>query len=517
MNAISQLAMRAGQSTVYSLFSEQARRAPNAPAMRQGDRSLTYGELHAAVSIASNCLHAAGLRPGDRVAVLSENCIEYTLIQLAAARLGLIVACLNWRLTAQELAYCIGLVRPRLLLASERFEPLRIAAASGIELQFELRRFLMESNGKPPAPTPDVEPESGLLLLFTSGTTGHPKAALISQRAEIARMCALRMDLGLAASDGYIAWSPMYHMGGTEHTLATLMSGGEVAVVDGMNADAIIDALKEMQIGWLLLIPAMIEPLLARLELRVVVPRGVRVVGCMADLVPRELIARTSRTFNAPFLNSFGATETGMPPASADVIPVGTVPDELSKRPSSLCELRIVDTNDVDVATGEIGEILVRAATLFSGYWSAEDVSASEFRHGWFRMGDLFRTTPEGRLEFVGRAKYLIKTGGENVYPAEVERILLADPRIADAAVVRRPDRKWGEIPVAFVARLDNALDEAEVKRLCKAQLAGYKSPRHVLFIEPEDFPRSATGKIVREELELRLLCQAEDEPTAKA
>jgi acyl-CoA synthetase (AMP-forming)/AMP-acid ligase II len=505
MNAVNPLALRAARSTVYSLFSEQARRTPMAPAMRQGLRTLTYGELDAAVSNAAHCLHAAGMRTGDRVAVLSQNCIEYTLIQLAAARLGAIVACLNWRLSPPELSYCIGLVRPRLLLVSERFEALRAATILPVERHCELRQFLQATPGELAAPTLDLDPEAGLLLLYTSGTTGDPKAALISHRAEIARMCALRLDLGLAASDGYIAWSPMYHMGGTEHTLATLMSGGEVAVVDGMDADAIVDALAAIQVGWLLLVPATIEPVLARLEARGVVPRGVRVVGCMADLVPRELIARTSRVFKAPFLNSFGATETGMPPASADVIPIGVAPEELGKRPSSLCELRIVNPAGEDVVPGEAGEILVRAATLFSGYWNAESVNESEFKQGWFRMGDLFRATANGRLEFVGRAKYLIKTGGENVYPAEIERVLLADPRVADAAVVRQPDNRWGEVPVAFIARRDLALDAAAVMLLCRAQLASYKCPKHVRFIEQEDFPRSATGKIVREELELRL------------
>ena len=500
-------ALRASRSTVYSFFQEQARRIPNSVAMQQEGRSLTYSQLYDAVTHAAGRLNSAGVRPGDRIAVLSENSLEYTQIQLAAARLGAIVACLNWRLAAPELAYCIDLVKPRLLLVSERHQQLRTATASKVE-HHELRAFLNVVPGYLSVPTPEVDPESGLLLLYTSGTTGNPKAALISHRAEIARMCALRLDLGLAATDTYIAWSPMFHMGGTEHTLATLMSGGRVVVIDGMNADAVVDALAQFQIGWLLLVPATIETVMNRMEERGVEPRGIRVIGCMADLVPRDLIARASKAFRAPFLNSFGATETGMPPASADVIPVGTNPERLGKKLSSLCELRIVDTQDRDVEPGSPGEVLMRGPTLFSGYWDADRANSSEFRDGWFRMGDLFREVDDARYEFVGRAKYLIKTGGENVYPAEIERVLLADNRITEAAVVRRPDDRWGEVPVAFIARRDATLVAADVLLLCRAQLAAYKCPKQVLFISEDEFPRSATGKIIREDLERRLVIE---------
>ena len=360
---INALAFRASRSTVYSLFCEQARRAPDAIAMQHDGEQLTYAELSDRVMNAAGRLTSAGVRAGDRVAILSENCLEYTQVQLAAARLGAIVACLNWRLSAPEIAYCIQLVEPKVLLVSRRFSALHKACGVAVPAPESLPDFLRVVPGHLAAPCPDVDPESGLLLLYTSGTTGHPKAALISHRAEIARMCALRLDLGLAASDAYIAWSPMFHMGGTEHTLATLMCGGTVVVVDGMKPDAIVDALAAHQVGWLLLVPASIEPVLECIERRGVVPR-VRVVGCMADLVPGELIARTTQALRAPFLNSFGATETGMPPASADVIPVGAVPERLGKRLSSLCETRLVDAAGRDVAAGQPGAVVEQVFDL---------------------------------------------------------------------------------------------------------------------------------------------------------
>jgi fatty-acyl-CoA synthase len=164
-----------------------------------------------------------------------------------------------------------------------------------------------------------------------------------------------------------------------------------------------------------------------------------------------------------------------------------------------------VDANDRDVPDGSPGELAMRGPTLFSGYWRADEANAHDFRGGWFHMGDVFVRNPDGSLDFVDRVKYLIKSGGENVYPAEIERVLLRDPRVAECAVVRAKDPKWGEVPVAFVARRepnDDSLDETTLLALCRGELAGYKQPKQIRFIPVEQFPRSASGKVMRHELE---------------
>lgn len=188
---------------------------------------------------------------------------------------------------------------------------------------------------------------------------------------------------------------------------------------------------------------------------------------------------------------------------------MGEVPIELSKQSSSLCEFRLIDEDGLDVMAGEVGEIVVRGPTLFSGYWNAPEVNAKDFREDWFHMGDLLRQTSSGGFEFVGRSKYMIKSGGENIYPAEIERVLLADARIAEAAVVRKRDPKWGEIVAAFIARSPtvgaNELLGADIEKVCREKLAGYKRPREIHFIAFDDFPRSDSGKIIREALENRL------------
>ncbi|WP_200844782.1 MULTISPECIES: class I adenylate-forming enzyme family protein [unclassified Novosphingobium] len=490
---------KAFAASVYDLVAMRARANPRALAIVQRDLRLDYAALLARVEAIAADFAARGLKRGQRIAILSENRFEYTGAQLACAKLGLIAACLNWRLAEAELHHCVDLVESALLVTSPRYREVAETVAKGRPVA--AIDALGTALGAGAETQSAAQGEDGLLIIYTSGTTGLPKAAVISHRAEIARMCAMRLDMGVEMTDAYVSWAPMFHMGGTEHLLATLMCGGTGVIVDGFDADAIVDALEEFAIGWLMLVPATIEPLLECLAARQAKVRGVKAVGCMADLVPSATIAAITRALGAPYLNSFGATETGMPPLSADLIPVGATPDAFPKQLSMMVDLRLLDAAGNEVADGETGEACVRGPTLFSGYWNAPATNAECFAGGWFHMGDLFRRTPQG-YDFVGRSKYLIKSGGENIYPAEIERVLFADARVNDVIVVRRPDPQWGEVPVAVIARNDASLDEGAVLQLCRDALAGYKRPRHVRFIEMEAFPRSASGKIIREEVE---------------
>ncbi len=491
--------LSAGMATVWDLIASRMDAEPQAIALIEGEERLSYAQLiHRADRIAAD-LAARGVQRGDRVAVLSENCIEYSLTQLACAKLGAVVACLNWRLVAEELAWCIELVDPRVLLASARHMDLARMAYPDRDI-VDLRS--LDRDGQTPV---NAHPEDGFIIIYTSGTTGRPKAAIISQRAQIARMCAFRLDLGLAKDDGYISWAPMFHMGGTEHLFSTLLIGGTVTIMDGFDADRIIDTLEQHRIGWLMTIPATTELLLPRLRERQPDIKGVRVVGAMADMTPIAVIDEITRLLSAPYLNSFGATETGMPPLTGDLIQPNEMPRSLAKKLSILTQLRLVGADGQDVEDGVAGEAWVKGPTLFSGYWNAEQVNRDDFSGGWFHMGDLFRRSPAG-YEFVGRSKYLIKSGGENIYPAEIERVILADPRVSDAIVVRRPDAHWGEVPVAVVARLDDSLAEADIIAICEKNLARYKKPKGVVFIAIEDFPRSTSGKIIRERVEEMVL-----------
>ena len=503
------LVAAAARSTVSGLFVQQAALYPERIAVDDGQRRFSYSELARRSAQLAGLLVARGVRTGDRIAILSENRIEYLETFLAAGRIGAIVACQNWRLARPELAHCLALVRPTLVLASARHAGSLDGLPDGLDalerLEFGQDYEAALANATPHDALAALDPETALLILYTSGTTGLPKGAVLSHRAEIVRNLVTRAEFGVQPRDTFAAWSPLYHMGAAENSLGTLMCGGKVIVVDGFDQSRLVQLVADEPLGWLLLMPGMVGPFADVLEARGVRARSVRVCGVMADLVPPADVARITRALDAPYANTFGATETGCPPCSSSLIPVGEAPRSLSKVQSPFCEVRLVDPDDQQVPIGSPGELAMRGPTLFSGYWQAEKTNRADFRGGWFHMGDVFVRNADGTLDFVDRVKYLIKSGGENIYPAEIERVMFTDRRVRDVAVVRRADARWGEVPVAFVARHDDSLDAAALRALCRVELAGYKQPKGIAFIGYDEFPRSASGKIQRHELEKRL------------
>lgn len=502
------LAAPAASLTIGGLFRHQALYHPRRVALLDRHGEYTYGDVNSRVNRLANWLAKRGVSRGERVAVLSENRAEYLEAQLAAAKLGAIVAAQNWRLAAGELEHCIRLTEPRVILVSERHAPalgdMNHDVPTVLRFGPDYETVLAEaaSSGEP---SNAAQGEDGLLILYTSGTTGLPKGALISHRAEIARGQTFYIDHEIERNDAFVAWAPLFHMVSSDLSLAALCRGSKVIVQDGYDPDALAAVVGRHRIGWLVLMPGMIESFIDAMKRGGVRPAGIKSCGCMADLVPLHQIAEVTRLLEAPYVNSFGSTETGSGPATAGLIPPGVVAENLSKVQSSYCEIRLVDVDDREVPDGEPGELAIRGPSLFSGYWRAPEVNAEDFRGGWFHMGDMFVRNPDGTLDFVDRRKYLIKSGGENIYPAEIERVLLADARIADAVVVRTPDARWGEVPVAFVVPAVDDLAEEDVLACCRGQIAGYKMPKRVRFVTDADLPRSTTGKIKRHELEAQL------------
>ena len=412
---------------------------------------------------------------------------------------------MNWRFTADETAHGLSLTAPALVVASADYAA--TVEAAGFPADLVLGESLEAAMAGAPETDPGfhVEPEDGMTIIFTSGTTGHPKGALISHRAMIARALIYGAELNVPAEDSFVAWTPLFHMGANDFAIATLLRGGRVVVVDGYRPDALIRAIETWPVHYLAVVPGMVEDFIARLRASSRDFRPIGMVGAMPDLVPRRQLKEITELLGAPYLNTFGSTETGIPPATANFIPIGAAPEKLSKAQNRFCEIRLVDADDNDVPDGEPGELAIRGPSLFSGYWGNDEANLEAFRGGWFHMGDVFRRNPDGTLDFVDRVKYMIKSGGENIYPAEIERHILAHPGIADAAVVRKRNDRWGEVPVVFAARADETLTAEQVIAACRGRIAGYKLPKEVHFVAMEDLPRSTSGKIQRHVLEARL------------
>ena len=495
-------------ATVEGVFADRVRVYPDRPALQDGDLIWSFADLDRRVTRLAHVLRDLGVVRGDRVAILSENRPEYVEGVLACARIGAILACQNWRLALPELQHCISLVAPRVILCSARYRANLVQLAlSGVRV-LDLDNEYDDRLAAAPSDSiqVDVDPEDGLLILYTSGTTGLPKGALISHRAEVARAMAARTDFLMAPGDTMAVWMPLFHMGGMDYALTILMGAGKVIVEDGYDPDRLAAIVEREPLGWFILIPGMVESMIQTLKRRNSQPKGIRLCGAMADLVPGHQIAEITNLLNAPYANTFGSTEAGSLPADANPIAIGVVPENLAKRQSPHCEMRLVDQDDNDVPVGIPGELALRSPTLFSGYWDDEGTNGRDFRGGWFHSGDLLVRYRDGSFNFVDRKKYMIKSGGENIYPAEIERILLSDPRITEAIVVRRADDRWGEVPIAFVARSDETVSIADLRKLCRANLAGFKQPKDIRFLDHEEFPRNVSGKVLRHDLEAMLV-----------
>jgi acyl-CoA synthetase (AMP-forming)/AMP-acid ligase II len=508
----SEVIRTAGQRTLGRALASTTVRRGSATALEHDGRALSFSELNSESNRLANALSGLGMERGDRICALSENRLEYALVFYAAAKLGIAVSPLNWRLSAAELGPVIAGVAPRLAFVSARHRSLfaaatgsppevKVVALDGRQDRGEIGFDDLVSSGNPADPGAQVEAEDILIITHTSGTTGFPKGAAISHRALLARAMGFAADQGWEDKETFIAWSPLFHTGGVDGLLASGVIGSKCTIIDGMQPDRIAGTVVRERVNWLFLPPGGIGQVVDALR-RTGRPRGVRLVGSMADLVPPEAIAETTELFGAPYFNSFGSTEAGCYPCATSFVPVGVAPHSLAKRQSAFCDVLLVDEQGHEVPRGEPGEMLVQGPMLFSGYLAGGYAIENDFAGGWFHTGDVMMRNPDGTLDFVERKKYMIKSGGENIYPAEIERLLVRHPGVAEAAVVKKADARWGEVPVACVAVNEPQVDEAGLRAYLDALLARYKMPREFVFLPAGDFHRNITGKIIRSELE---------------
>lgn len=506
--------------TVASAFEASVRRHPSRPALIVDGGTISYAMLHELTGRLANGLVSVGARSDGGIAVVSENRLEHALIFVAGARAGIPVTSVNWRLSPEEIADSIGHLQPDIVAVSRRFLDhgdgwLAPFADDGRAFLVDDRdgsrtalrglwKALIESS-QPRLIGPGPEPEDIVSIVLTSGSTGSPKAAAISQRALVARATVMAAELRMSDSETFIAWSPLSHMVSSDYLLIQLVLGGSVAIVDGFDSHRIGECLRHFRVGWLPVMPGSYGPLLEDIREHGP-PLSLRVVGSMADLVDRRLIAEVTTTMNAQFFNSFGSTEAGTLPAPATLIPIGEAPETLRKQQSAFCDVRLVDEDGSEVDAETPGEMLLRGPTLFSGYWRNPEATLADMTEdGWFRTGDIMVHHDDGTLDFVDRRKYMIKSGGESIFPTEIERVLLAHDAVIEASVVRASDERWGETPVAFVAlRPGASVDEQHLVDFCVEHLARYKRPRRIVFVGVDDFPRNVTGKIIRREMEGR-------------
>ena len=475
-------------------------------------RSLTYGQLHcAATHLARELVTRFALKRGDRVAILSGNRLEHFLLFSVAQKTGLILVPLNWRLAPPEIEHLLGDARPGLLVFETAFQKV-LENVQGAE---ELPRLTMEwletrwpewagepVNWQSPfAPSP----KDPVFILYTSGTTGLPKGALYTHRMLFWNSVNTALRLDLTSQDRTVTCLPLFHTGGW-NVLSTpfLHRGAYFCLTRHFDADMVLRLLEREEATLFMGVPTMLKMMSESPLFETVKLNSLRYFIVGGEAMPLPLIDRWHGK-GVPIRQGYGLTEVGPNVTSLHQR------DAVRKRgsiglPNFYVETRIVDDEGRPVPPGEVGELLLRGPMVTPGYWQQPEATAWAIENGWFHTGDLVRRDEEGFLYVVDRKKHMYISGGENVYPAEIERVLYTHPAVAEAAVIGVPDERWGEVGKAFVVlKSGSRVDANGLKAYCSKHLARYKIPQHFEFVD--SLPKGDTGKVDRRALRQR--CQS--------
>ena len=456
--------------------------------------AVSFAELDRRAAGAAALLAARGVGEGDRVAILCRNRIEFFELLFACARLGTLLVPLNWRMPPAELDGLVADAEPSLLLHGEE-DAAAVArlAAPPASLALDSAYARERDLDRPDRPQRGWAPEAAWYLLYTSGTTGRPKAVIYTFRMALANFVSIGAAIDLRRGDRVPCFLPLFHTAGINlHALPALFAGGTVVVLPGFEAEPLVELIDAGRLDHFFAVPAVYQALVAHPRFAAARRDTVRSWGCGGAPLP-DCLARACLDLGMAVCNGMGMTETGPTALLSDAAGarerIGSV-----GRPQLLCQARIADGEGRELADGEVGEVQFAGPGVTPGYWRNEAATREAFTaDGWLRSGDLGRREGDGHYYIVGRAKEMFISGGENVYPAEVENVLCGHPDIVDAAVVARPDRQWGEVGIAFIQLAPNSAVEG-LHQYCRERLAPYKVPR--AFHPVDEFPRTSAGKI---------------------
>jgi fatty-acyl-CoA synthase len=459
-------------------------------------RTLTYAELDERAGRSASLMAARGIGAGDRVAILSRNRPEFFEILFACAKLGAILVPLNWRMPPAELEGLIADSGPSLLIhgAAEASAAAALAPLPRVDLDDGYEALLAAA---PIRRWRALWPADGIwYLIYTSGTTGRPKGVIYTFRMAIANYVNIGGAIRLTGADRTLAFLPVFHTAGINlHALPTLIAGGRVVAMDGFDADRIITLVEARRLDTIFGVPTVYQGLLEHPRFAAAPLDGVRHWGCGGAPLP-DAIALACRDLGIRLCAGMGMTETGPTAFLVDPADAWTRIGSVG-RPQLLCSARVIGKDGREAAPGEVGELQFAGPGVTPGYWRNPEATAAAFTEdGWLVSGDLARREADGTFRIAGRRKEMFISGGENVYPAEVENVLSAHPAVADAAVLPETDPKWGEVGRAFIQLAQGGLRPApdELKAFCRARLAPYKVPRRFDYVA--EFPRTSAGKI---------------------
>ncbi|MFN8533697.1 MAG: o-succinylbenzoate--CoA ligase [Dehalococcoidia bacterium] len=476
---------------------QRAALTPNRTALSFEGKAWTFAELDRWAEGIAEGLRLRGVRPGDRVALLADNSAAFAAVVHAVPRTGSILLLLNSRLTATELAWQLTDCRASLVIGDERNQVAALRAADEARVRSASLDDLGGREAGRAAPPRQIDLDAVHSIVYTSGTTGRPKGALLTFGNQTWSALGSLVNLGLQSDDCWLACLPLFHVGGLAILIRGAIYGIRTAILRQFEPAAVNAAIDRDRVSIVSAVAIMLQRMLDARDDRPF-PATLRGVLLGGGPAPRDLLERATR-IGVPVIQTYGLTETAsqvttLAPEDA-LVRLGS-----AGKPLFPTEVRIVDTNGQSLPPGAGGEIVVRGPTVSPGYFGSPARPAEE----WLHTGDIGILDRDGYLTVLDRRDDLIVTGGENVYPAEVEAALRTHPLVEDAGVAGVSDADWGQRVIAFVVPSPGAtVDIGALVDFCRQRLAGYKAPREIRIVE--DLPRNAAGKLLRSELRRRM------------
>lgn len=487
----------------------QAKHQPDHVALSFAGKSTTYGELDRLSNRVAHGLVAGGIRPGSRVAILDKGSDVFFQICFGVAKARAALVPLNFRLAPPELHFVLQDCEAEILYVGNEFlETAQLLKQSLPSLKriVSISDFPQWRDGFSQADTGiKQEGDDVCLQIYTSGTTGNPKGAQLTNDNMLSSLPrAIGVYGDLSERDVLLVAPPLFHVAGCGTGILGMLAGARNVIVRDFVPLDVLNTMKQEGVTVALFVPAMIQGLVSAIEPEVAELPLFRTLVYGGSPMPKAILARAVRAFpDAGFVQIFGLTETtGVIAAldSADHKSPDLGDGSCCGRPLDGVELKIVDGNGKDAAPLQTGEILCRSSQVMKGYWKLPAETAHAMSDGWFRTGDVGYQNEQGYFYICDRVKDLIVSGGENIYPAEIENVILNHPYVADAAVIGVPDPRWGEsVKALIVTKRGNSQDTASILDHCRNYLAGYKIPKSIDFVE--SLPRNSSGKVLKREL----------------
>lgn len=491
-----------------TLLANCAARHAHRLATVDGSQRLTYAEVDARVSNLARALLARGIQPGDRIALLLTDGAPFLITLLACSRIGAIAVLINWRLAPAEIAWIIGNAEPAMTLASPRFTHLLSEANAGDVIGVDEHHDphgafeALVTGHHPRTAMPILAPDRPLYMMYTSGTTGRPKGCLQAGSAVATAALGFAQHRGFSHTERLLSVNPMFHVVGMQQVAAMLACGG-TSVFAGRDDDnsAILDLLHREGCTTTSAFPTICFPWLGMEPVRDGVMPLTNYTGG-AGMGRPQMYDFIETDWDARVVGGYGQTEICGFATFVDYAGMLQHPRSIGWTLPHVV-MTVLDPEGNHLPPGEEGELCLRGPSVMLGYWCNPEASEAALGHGWLRTGDLGTMDERGLGYLLGRAKELIKTGGENVYPAEVDAVFAAMPEVADAGCCGVPDKQWGEAVKAFVVlKPGMSLTRADITTRFKGQIAGYKRPRYIEFVD--QLPRDPIGKLLRRELSAR-------------